>query len=128
MHETGIVNLSDYCYTILTQDNQPTILGNGTSCFRRLNTELEKEGTVWKDKLHRIEPSKYEGDKDSRYWYINDKLKVVQDIDKNTQVSHLRYISGNYFTDSMAALLVVNKIHEILRGYLASPKWPAYSD
>jgi hypothetical protein len=108
----------------IDQDNIQTTLGNSTSCFRRLGKELEREGKVWKDKLLRIESLKVKVERGGKYYYISDKLKIVPETEKGTPTSQFRYLAGNYFTSHIAAAKMLDKINNMLREYLASPKWP----
>lgn len=124
MHERNIVNLEDYTFEPLLEDDKRFSADDGVSAYRRLKRELEKESKVWKDKIHRIEPAVMKAEKGKKYWYINDKMNVVQDMEKETQTSHIRYLAGNYFVDYEAALRMLNKFQDMLRGYLASPDWP----
>ena len=87
--------------------------------YRRLNRELEKFGKVWYDKLHRIEPLKVKAEVGERYWYISDKMKVVQETEKGTPTSQFRYIAGNYFTSHEDALEYPGRFTELLRNRLA---------
>ena len=86
---------------------------------RRLNRELERYGKVWYDKLHRIEPVKTKVEVGQSYWYINDKMKVVQEKEKGTPTSQFRYIAGNYFQTHEAALEVLGHFSDYLRDRLA---------
>lgn len=125
MHERDIVNLKNYIFEPLLEGSQNSFINeDGISAYRRLKRELEKAGKVWRDKIHRIEPSQIKLDKGGTYWYINDKLKVVQAIEKETPTCQQRYLCGNYFTDHTAALMMLGKINEAIRDYLASPQWP----
>lgn len=128
MHERNIVNLEEYTFEPLLDDNKRFSTDDGVSAYRRLKRELEKEGKIWKDKLHRIEPVAAKSEKGKKYWYINDKMNVVQDVEKGTPTSHFRYLAGNYFVDYEAALRTLNKFQDILRCYLACPDWPKMND
>lgn len=86
---------------------------------RRLNRELERYGKVWYDKLHRIEPLQVKVDVGRPYWYISDKMKVVQEREKGTPTSQFRYIAGNYFSSHEAALEALDHISDYLRDRLA---------
>lgn len=121
-------DLNSFVYENIDTENIPTSLGNSTSCFRRLGNELGKVGKVWKDKLHRIEPLQVEVPVGSSYYYISDKMKVVAEREKGTPTSHLRYLSGNYFTSQKAADRMLGKFKDILRDYLASDTWPELDD
>lgn len=110
MHEKNVCDLYSF------QHCEQTVVAT-----RRMNRELNKLGKVWNDKLHRIEPVVSKAAKGERYWYINDKMKLVQDKEKDTPTSHFRYIGGNYFLDYDEALEYLNKLNEILRDRLAKP-------
>ena len=128
MHETGIVNLRDYVFENMLDDKNRASSFNGVSCLRRMNRELEKCGKIWKDKLKRIEPINAKVNKGEKYWYISDKMKVVQDREKNTPTSHFRYLCGNYFTSELAALRMLDIWSQTLHDYMASDSWPELED
>lgn len=128
MHETGIVNLRDYVFENMLDDKNRASSFNGVSCLRRMNRELEKCGKIWKDKLKRIEPINAKVNKGEKYWYISDKMKVVQDREKNTPTSHFRYLCGNYFTTELAALRMLDIWSQTLHDYMASDSWPELED
>lgn len=108
MHERNVCDLYSF------QFNPMTIVAQ-----RRMNREFNKAGKVWNDKLHRIEPVEPKVAKGEKYWYISDKLKIVQDKEKDTPTSHFRYIAGNYFTDFDEALEYLGRISELMRDRLA---------
>lgn len=108
MHEKNVCDLYSF------QFNPMTIVAQ-----RRMNREFNKHGKVWNDKLHRIEPVEPKVAKGEKYWYISDKLKIVQDKEKDTPTSHFRYIAGNYFTDFDEALEYLGMFAELLRNRLA---------
>ena len=127
MHETDVVNLYSYIFEPLVEGRKNSFSDeDGVSAYRRLKRELEKNGKVWKDKLRmqRIEPLNLKRKKGEKYWYIDDKLRVVQAVDKWTPTSQKRYLSGNYFISVECATEMLGKINEMVRNYLASPKWP----
>ncbi len=111
MHEKGICTVHEFNFSSMT-----------VSCQRRMNRELERHGKVWRDKLHRIEPITVKAEKGEKYWYINDKMKVVQEMEKGTPTSQYRYIAGNYFTDLEEAITYLGKFAELLRDRLALPE------
>lgn len=108
MHEEGIVTLDAYHFEPIS------ITANN-----RLKSELAKVGKRWFDKLHRIEPIEVKAEVDQKYWYINDKLKVIQGVEKGTPTSHFRYLVGNYFTKYSEAIEYHDKILELLKDRLA---------
>ena len=124
LYENPGVNLASYVLESIDPENIPTTLGNSTSCYRRLGRELEKVGTVWKDKMLRIEPINGQVAVGEKYYYISDKMKVVSDTEKGTPTSKLRWLAGNYFITHMAATKMLGKWNEDLRNYMASDKWP----
>lgn len=128
MHERNIANLRDYIFEPLLESEDKNhnrfSTEDGISAYRRLKRELEKTGKIWRDKLYRVEPSQMKLEKGGVYWYISDKLKVVQERDKGTPTAQIRYLCGNYFVDYDAALVALNKIYEMIRNYLASSQWP----
>lgn len=111
MHETNIITLHDYTFENMAISQQ-----------RRLNRELSKAGKIWNEKMHRVEPIKCKAEKGGKYWYISDKVKLVQDIEKQTPTSHFRYLAGNYFLDYDDALDYLTMFHELLRDRLARPE------
>lgn len=128
MHERNVANLVEYIFEPLLEDEDNTHKrfsdDNGISAYRRMKREIEKAGKLWRDKINRIEPVNFKRQKGETYWYINDKLEVVQDTDKGTPTAHFRYLSGNYFVTHPAALKMLDKINELMRNYLASSQWP----
>lgn len=128
MHECNTVNLRDFVFEPLLEasgcnDNRFST-EDGISAYRRLKRELEKAGKIWRDRLHRIEPVNYRLEKGATYWYIDDKLRVVQTVEKGTPTSNKRYLCGNYFVSNEAALIMLNKFYALINDYLASPQWP----
>lgn len=111
MHEEGICNVRDFDYRPMTIPEQ-----------RRLNTELERHGKRWYDRLHRIEPLEMKAEIGGDYWYITDKMKVVKEREKGTPTSQFRYIAGNYFTSQKEADDCMGRFAEILRERLAEPE------
>lgn len=111
MHEEGICTVHEFNFQPMSISSQ-----------RRLNRELEKHGKVWYDKLHRIEPLKVKAEIGGKYWYINDKMKVIQETEKGTPTSQFRYIAGNYFTSQEEANTYMGKFAELLRNRLAEPE------
>lgn len=107
MHEKDAVTFHEYHFEPMSIIAQ-----------RRLNTELNKYGKVWYDKLHRIEPLEVKVAVGQHYWYINDKMKIVQETEKGTPTSHFRYIAGNYFNKHSEALDYLEKMVELLRDRL----------
>lgn len=118
------INVRDCVFDSVDTENITTILGNSTSCVRRLRRELEKVGKVWRDKTLRVEPLEMEVGEGQRYYYISDKFKVSVDIDKKTPVSRARFLSGNYFISQEAAASALSHLQGFVRDYLASPNWP----
>ena len=49
----------------------------------------------------------------------SNKMKLVQDKEKDTPTSHFRYIAGNYFLDYDEALGYLSNFNELLRNRLA---------
>lgn len=117
-------NLRSIVFENIDKENIQTTLGNSTSCFRRLGTELKHVGKVWKDKMLRIEPLNVMGEVGSKYYYISDKMGVVTETEKGTPTSRKRYLAGNYFTNRQAAMDMLGEFNEMLRNYLASDQWP----
>lgn len=108
MHERNICNYHDFHF-------EPMDI----VASRRLNSELNKHGMTWYDRLHRVEPTEYRVKKGEKYWYIDDKMRIVQAIEKETLTSDFRYRAGNYFIDFDQALDCLGKISDILRDRLA---------
>lgn len=122
--ETPGYDIRTMVFENIDQDNISTTLGNSTSCFRRLGKELEKVGKVWKNKTMRVEPLNAKVPIGETYFYITDKMGVRQEKEKGTPTSHLRYLSGNYFTTHKAAMTMMGRFNDMLRDYLASDQWP----
>ena len=113
MHESGRITLHDFIFENMAVSQQ-----------RRLNRELSRVGKIWNEKMHRVEPIKAKAERGGKYWYVNDKIKLVQDTEKETPTSHFRYLAGNYFLDYDDALDYLTMIHEMLRDRLARPEQP----
>lgn len=129
MHERGIINFHEYVFEPLLDDNDNRFSSDdGVSAYRRLKRELEKVGKVWKDKIRRIEPVTMKLEKGHEYYYITDKLTVVKEIDKGTPTGQMRYLCGNYFESLEAANIMLGKVNELIRNYLASSDWPELSN
>lgn len=126
--ETPGYDIRTMVFENIDQENKPSTLGNSTSCFRRFGKELEKVGKVWKNKTLRIEPLEVKVPIGETYFYITDKMGVRQEKEKGTPTSHLRYLSGNYFTTHKAAMTMLDRFNGLLRDYLASDKWPELDD
>lgn len=122
MHEKGICNLYDYIFEPMDNGDKRQSRMNGLSCQRRLNSELGKFGKIWNQARHRVEPVKIQVEIGKRYWYINDKLCLVSNIEKGLQLSRNRALAGNYFVNVEHGTEVLGKIMEIIREYLASPE------
>lgn len=129
MHERNVVNLDEYIFEPLLEERETNIsCDDDISAYRRMKRELEKAGKVWHDKIHRIEPVNYRREKGDKYWYISDKMIVVEEKEKGTPTSQMRYLCGNYFTDHGEALKTLNAISDLIRNYLASEKWPIFDN
>ena len=111
MHEKGICTVHEFNFLPMTIGSK-----------RRMNRELEKHGKVWYDKLHRIEPLVPKSPKGAKYYYINDKMKVVTETEKETPTSQFRYIAGNYFKNHDEASKYMGIFAEMLRDRLAQPE------
>lgn len=120
MHEKGIVNLHDFWFEPMDNGDKRQSKMNGISCQRRLNRELERYGRTWNQSRHRVEPLNMRVEIGKRYWYINDKLQLVSDIEKGNQTSTNRLLAGNYYTSNSIGLEVLGQINEVVRDYLAS--------
>ena len=107
MHEE-ISPLSDYTFDSMTISER-----------RRLESKLNKLGKSWNDKMHRIEPVNAKVEKGKKYWYITDKMKMTNDIEKGTPTSHMRFLAGNYFLTAEDCMENLGKINEMLRDFLA---------
>ena len=117
IYQTGMIgysmyedmgSLSEYVFQSMTRSER-----------NRLQNELKKRGKTWNDKLHRVEPVKGKADVGGAYWYINDKLKMVKDIEQGKPTSHFRFIAGNYFLNPEDCLVNLGQINELLRNFLA---------
>lgn len=128
MHECGVANLIEHTFEPMLDDDNRCSEGNGIACYRRLKRELESEGKIWKDKLRRVEPANPCVKKGECYFYINDKMEVVQETEKGTPTSKFRYYAGNYFLTREAALKMLGRWNDCICDYLASPNWPELDD
>lgn len=126
MRESDVADLQHYVFEPLLEPDSPYRFSSedGISAYRRLKRELEKEGKTWKDKYSRVEPLGARLENGRTYYYISDKLKVVAAVEKGTPTGQFRYSCGNYFTDLEAANIVLGKINDLIRDYLALPGWP----
>lgn len=124
MHECGIANLIEHTFEPMLDNDNRCSEGNGIACYRRLKRELEAEGKIWKDKLRRVEPAHPCVNKGECYFYINDKMEVIQETEKGTPTCKYRYYAGNYFRTREAALRMLAKWNDCICDYLASPRWP----
>ena len=95
--------------------------GNGIYLQRKLNNILSKYGKTWNEKLHRIEPLEPMSEKGKPYWYINDKLELVQDEENGKMSSRFRYRCANYFKTHAEGLEYLGRVAELLRDRLAIP-------
>ena len=129
MRENGIANLESFVFEPLLTSSSESFCGeDGISSYRRFKKELEKSGKIWKDKIHRIEPLQMKVPEGSSYWYISDKLEISSSTERLTPVSQKRYLAGNYFPTPEAAEVILRKLRESVRAFLASPFWPADKD
>lgn len=121
MNETGIVNLKDFIFEPMMNDDFRITELDGRSCYHRLQTELGKLGKVWNDRLLRIEPKNLQVPIGEKYWYISDKMSLVQDVEKGRQTSRDRANAGNYFWTRKEAEEILLAWIDELRGRLAQP-------
>lgn len=122
MHEKGIVNLQDFWFEPMNNGDKRQSKMNGISCQRRLNSELAKHGKTWNERLHRIEPLVTQVPKGKKYWYITDKMTLVQEEEKGLQLTRIRANAGNYFLTRQAGEAMLAKWTEDLRDYMALPE------
>lgn len=122
MHEEGICNLNDYVFEPMNEDDDRLTSANGRACQRRLNTELERYGKRWNQNRHRIEPLEMQVEPGKRYWYINDKMVIVQAYEKNNYLGRERALGGNYFKTAADAAEAREKINDVIRDILARPE------
>lgn len=125
MNEIGITKLSEVIFEPMNNSPQRQTKGNGLYLQRKLNKKLSQFGKVWNDKLHRIEPLDPMVPVGERYWYINDKLEVLSDIEHGRIASKRRYLAANYFKSQQEAMTYQGKIRVILneRYGLPDPKY-----
>lgn len=90
--------------------------------YRRLKNELGKLGFDWNDKVGRVEPLKGKVAKGKPYFFISDKIKVCKAIEKESRISHERWLAGNYFWTIDEALEAQGDVIEYLRDKLATTK------
>lgn len=122
MHEKGIVNLQDFWFEPMDNGDKRQSSLNGISCQRRLNRELSRYGKIWNERLHRIEPLVMQVPVGEKYWYINDKMVLTQDIEKGLQLTRTRANAGNYFRDRAEGLEMLGEWNEMLKDRLAKPE------
>lgn len=123
MHELGITSLSEMVFEPMNNDlSQRQTKGNGIYLQRKLNKILGGFGKVWNEKLHRIEPLNPMVEVGEKYWYINDKLELVQDIERGKITSRRRYFVANYFKTHMEGLEYLGAIAELLRDRYGLPE------
>ena len=119
MHEKDIVNLRDFWFEPMDNGDKRQSKMNGISCQRRLNRELNRFGKIWNERLHRVEPVVIQAEVGKNYWYISDKMTLVQETEKGLQTSRTRANAGNYFLKREDGLEVLAKWNEDLRNLLA---------
>lgn len=122
MHEKGIVNLHDFWFEPMDNGDKRQSKMNGISCQRRLNRELERYGKIWNERQHRIEPLVMQVPVGKRYWYINDKMVLTQDVEKGLQLSRTRANAGNYFWKRSDGIDMLAEWNDKIRDRLAKPE------
>lgn len=123
MREDGIVNLKEFWFEPMDNGESRQTQKNGVSCQRRLNRELERYGKIWNERLHRIEPLSIQVENGEKYWYITDKMTLIQDVERGLQLSRTRANAGNYFRRMEDGLKVLGLLQDELRNLLASPDY-----
>lgn len=119
MDERGICDLDSFTFVPMDNSSRNQLSMNGISCRRRLNAELAKHRKTWNEKLHRVEPAKMRVERGERYYFMNDKLAVLSDVEKNTVTSDRRYYAGNYFRTQEQAIEAMGRVRELIRTILA---------
>ena len=122
MHERNIVNLQDFWFEPMDNGEERQSKMNGISCQRRLNRELSRYGKTWNERLHRIEPLVMQVPIGKTYWYISDKMVLLQDVEKGLLLSRTRANAGNYFWKRADGEEMLARWHEDLRNRLAKPE------
>lgn len=121
MDEKSVTGLSDVIFEPMNNSSLRQTSGNGIYLQRKLNNILSKYGKTWNEKLHRIEPLEPMSEKGKPYWYINDKLELVQDEENGKMSSRFRYRCANYFKTHAEGLEYLGRVAELLRDRLAIP-------
>ncbi len=119
MDERGVCDLDSFTFVPMDNSSKGQLSMNGISCRRRLNAELAKHRKTWNEKLHRVEPAKMRVERGERYFFMNDKLAVLSDVERNTSTSDRRYYAGNYFRTLEQAMEAMGRVRELIRTILA---------
>lgn len=123
MHEIGITKLSEVIFEPMNNNaSQRQTKGNGIYLQRKLNKVLAKYGKVWNEKLHRIEPLEPLVPIGQRYWYFNDKLELLSDVEAGKMSSRKRYYAANYFKSLQEGMDYMGRIAELLRDRWGLPE------
>lgn len=120
MHEAGVCNLNDFEFESMEKEDESraTRMNQGY-CQRKLNKVLEKYGKKWNQSRHRVEPIRMQVAIGSHYWYLNDKLVLVQDTENGKQTPRERALAGNYFTSIEQGAEMKRRIVEVIERFLA---------
>lgn len=121
MNEVGITGLSDVVFEPMNNGLRRETKGNGIYLQRKLNRELGRYGKVWNEKLHRIEPVNGQVAIGEKYWFLNDRMVLMEDVEKGRALSRARWNAGNYFCSHASGLEYQGLFAEILRNRLADP-------
>lgn len=123
----NITTLSDVIFEPMNNSSQRQTKGNGIYLQRKLNKELARFGKVWNEKLHRIEPLSPMVPVGEKYWYLNDKMELIADVERGGIVSRRRYYAANYFKTMAEGLTYQGKITTLLRSRYGLPD-PNYNN
>lgn len=117
---SSVCSLSSHSFCSLDRDSGYMPL-NRISCQRRLNSELAKYGKTWNQSRHRIDPLLLPLPKGKKYWYISDRLQILQDTENGYQSSRDRMNAGNYFHTRKDAETVLSMFNGSIRSFMRSP-------
>lgn len=87
-----------------------------------LQQELNDAGKLWNPYLKRIEPLNLRSEKGHKYFFLNDRLYVVQVHESLSNIDSKRFASGNYFRTSEEATEALAEIRKLLKIFHAKPE------
>lgn len=123
-----------YCIKLLDQPirfNMFEVIGKYDEVFfdmannvdkKIIQKELEDVHKLWNSHLKRVEPVTLRSGKGQKYYFINDRLYVVQVHESLSNLDSKRYASGNYFRTSEEATEALIAIRKLLKIHHAKPE------